>query len=47
MKHTMYRKKRGVSTILGTLIFVGIIFSAYVPMTLVMKQVDNIYERDP
>ena len=46
MRHTMCRKKRpGVSTILGTLIFVGIIFSAYVPMTLVMKQADNIYER--
>ena len=45
-KHTMCRKRnRGVSTILGTLIFVGIIFSAYVPMTLVMKQADNIYER--
>ncbi len=42
----MYRKKRrGVSSILGTLIFIGIIFSAFVPMTLVMKQADNIYER--
>ncbi len=46
MRHTMYRRKRkGVSTILGTLIFIGIIFSAFVPMTLVMKQADNIYEQ--
>ncbi len=46
MKHTMCRKRRsGISTILGTLIFVGILFSVYMPMTLVMKQADNIYER--
>lgn len=37
--------KRGVSKILGTLFFVGILFSVYFPMTLVMKQADNIYER--
>jgi archaellum component FlaF (FlaF/FlaG flagellin family) len=37
--------RKGVSTILGTLFFIGIVFSAYVPMTLVMKQADNIYER--
>ncbi len=42
----MCRKKRkGVSTILGTLMFIGIMFSVYVPMTLVMKQADNIYEQ--
>ena len=39
------KNRRGVSTILGTLIFIGIMFSAFVPMTLVMKQADNIYER--
>ena len=44
-KNTLYLKK-GVSTILGTLIFMGIIFSAYIPMTLVMKQADNIYEQE-
>ena len=45
-RHTMCRKKRlGISSILGTIIFVGILFSVYVPMTLVMKQADNIYER--
>jgi len=43
MKHILSR--RGVSTILGTLIFVGILFSAYVPMVLVMKQADTIYEQ--
>lgn len=44
-RHTTCHRKKGVSTILGTLIFIGIMFSAYVPMTLVMKQADNLYER--
>ncbi len=47
--HTKYstsRKRKGVSTILGTLFFIGILFSAYIPMTLVMRQADNIYERE-
>jgi len=38
----MWGSRPGVSTILGTLIFVGILFSAYIPMQLVMKQADNI-----
>ncbi len=38
----MHGSNRGVSTILGTLIFIGILFSAIVPMQLVMKQADNI-----
>lgn len=37
------RKGRGVSTVLGTLIFIGILFSAVIPMFLVMKQADTIY----
>ena len=42
----MCRKgKRGISTVLGTLIFVGILFSAVIPMFLVMKQADTIYEQ--
>jgi len=42
----MYRKrKKGVSTVLGTLIFIGILFTAVVPMALVMKQADTIYEQ--
>lgn len=44
MKRTAYRKK-AVSTILGTLIFIGILFSAVVPMMLVMKQADVILEQ--
>lgn len=31
-----------MSTILGTIIFIGILFSAVVPMQLVMQQADNI-----
>lgn len=33
---------RGMSTILGTLIFIGIMFSAIVPMQFVMQQADNL-----
>ena len=39
---TSYSK--GTSTILGTLIFVGIIFTSFIPMMLVMKQADTIYD---
>lgn len=38
-------RRRGVSTILGTLIFIGILFTAVIPMMLVMKQADTIYEQ--
>jgi archaellum component FlaF (FlaF/FlaG flagellin family) len=37
------RRTRGVSTILGTIIFVGILFTSVIPMLLVMKQADTIY----
>jgi hypothetical protein len=37
------RRKKGVSTILGTIIFIGIMFTTIVPMALVMKQADTIY----
>jgi hypothetical protein len=44
---TMYRrKKRGMSSILGTLIFVGILFTAVIPMYLVMNQADIILEQE-
>jgi hypothetical protein len=40
----MFRKRRrGVSTILGTIIFIGIMFTSIIPMMLVMKQADTIY----
>ena len=35
--------RRGTSTILGTLIFVGIMFTAVIPMLLVMRQAETIY----
>jgi hypothetical protein len=38
----MSGSRRGVSTILGTIFFIGILFSAIIPMQLVMKQADNI-----
>jgi len=34
----------GTSTILGTIIFVGIIFSAFIPMMLVINQADTLHE---
>ena len=37
------KKKRGVSTIMGTIIFIGIMFTSVIPMLLVMKQADNRY----
>jgi len=44
---TMYkRKKKGMSSILGTLIFVGILFTAVIPMYLVMNQADIILEQE-
>jgi len=39
---TKFRK--GTSTILGTLIFIGIIFTSFIPMMLVMKQADTLYD---
>ena len=40
----MFRKRRrAVSTILGTIIFIGIMFTSIIPMMLVMKQADTIY----
>ena len=38
------RKRRGVASILGTIIFIGIMFTAIIPMYLVMKQADTLYE---
>ena len=42
---TRNRKRKAVSTILGVLIFIGIIFSAVIPMQLTMKQADMIQIR--
>ena len=39
------KKRRGMAAILGTLIFIGILFSAIIPMQLVMQQADNIKEQ--
>ena len=39
------RGRRGTSTIMGTLIFVGILFTAVIPTFLVMKQADTFYEK--
>jgi len=36
--------RRGTSTILGTIIFIGIMFTAVIPMMLVVKQADTLHE---
>jgi hypothetical protein len=36
---------KGVATILGTIIFIGILFSSVIPMMLVMKQADVVLEQ--
>jgi len=36
--------RRGTSTVMGTLIFVGIMFTAVIPMFLVMNQAETIHE---
>ena len=41
-----HKRRRGISTIMGTLIFVGILFTSIIPMYIVMKQADNIYTRN-
>jgi len=41
----LYRRSRkGTSTVLGTLIFVGIMFTAVIPMLLVMNQANTLHE---
>ena len=44
MRTTGTWRHRGTSTILGTLIFIGILFSAVIPTYLVMKQADTFLE---
>lgn len=42
----MSNKRKGMASILGTLIFIGILFSAIVPMTIMMKQADLFYTQE-
>ena len=44
MLTTGLSSRRGMATILGTIIFVSIIFSAFIPMLLVMRQADVLHE---
>ena len=39
-------KKVGTASILGTIIFIGIMFSAIIPMYLVMNQADTVFEQE-
>lgn len=36
--------RRGTSTIFGTIIFIGIMFTAVIPMMLVMRQADTLHD---
>ncbi|MFC1802519.1 hypothetical protein ACFL0D_00970 [Thermoproteota archaeon] len=42
---TRSTKKKGISTILGMIMFVAVITSAYVPMLLNMRQADTLYDQ--
>lgn len=42
----MSSKRNGMASILGTIIFIGILFSAIVPMTIMMKQADLFYTQE-
>jgi hypothetical protein len=39
-------KRKGVAVILGTIVFISILFSAIIPMKLVMQQADNVKIQD-
>ena len=41
-----HNKRRGMASILGTIIFVAILFSAFIPMYLTMKEADRAYDKD-
>lgn len=43
---TIQSKRKGMASILGTLLFIAILFSAIIPMKLMMKQADNHYEKE-
>ena len=40
-----HKFRRGTSTILGTIIFIGIMFTAVIPMLLVVNQADTLFEQ--
>ena len=42
---TIRRGRKGTASLFGTLIFIGILFSAVIPMYLVMNQADTIFEQ--
>ena len=45
MNQFFYHKKRGISTVLGVLLMVGILFTTIIPTYIYVSQVDNYYDR--
>lgn len=41
----IYQKRNGIATIIGTILFIGILFSSIIPMYVSMKQADTIYDQ--
>ena len=39
-------RRRGMASTFGTIIFIGILFTSVIPMYILMKQADTIYEQD-
>ncbi len=44
--HTIIKRRRGTASLFGTLIFIGILFTAVIPMYLVMNQADVLFEQE-
>lgn len=40
-----FHSRKGVSTVLGLMLCIGVLFSSIIPMQLVMQQADNVAER--
>ena len=43
---TSRNERRGLTTTLGALIFISIVFTSVIPMLFIMKQADTIYEQE-
>lgn len=43
-RRSLRKSKRGVSTVLGTLIFVGVLMTAVIPLYIYVNHVNNLYD---
>jgi len=45
MMNKDFKKRNGIATIIGTILFIGIMFSSIIPMYISMKQADTVYDQ--